>query len=246
MQFPEHSWLQPSGIPPLAGKEVHVWRASLDREIPLVRRLAQTLSDAERGRANRFLLARDKNRFIVCRGVLRGILSGYLHTAAEELRFRYGDHGKPRLAEEAGAGGLHFNLSHSESMAVLAFTRGGEIGVDVERVRTDAAWEEIAAHVLSRQDCLLLQGIPGTLRRRAFFAAWTCKEAYVKARGQGLSFPLNRIDVTFAPLGLRRVGQDEAEAARWSLQELGVGGDYVAALAVQGRDWKLRCWQWGG
>ncbi len=244
-RFPEHPWLLPAGIPRLAGREVHVWRAGLDREISHVRHLAQTLCPAERARADRFFLARDRNRFIVCRGILRGLLGGYLNTAADQLRFCYGDQGKPRLAEQGGAGGLHFNLSHADGMAVLAFTRRGEVGVDVERVRTDAPWEEIAAYVLSCRDRVLLRNIPGALRRRAFFATWTCKEAYLKARGQGLSFPLNRIDVSLAPLALRRVGCDEQEAARWSLRELRVGGDYVAAVAVEGHDGQLRCWEWG-
>jgi 4'-phosphopantetheinyl transferase len=244
MCFPEHPWLLPARIPRLAGREVHVWRAGLDRGIPRVRQLARTLCPAERARADRFFLARDRNRFIVCRGILRGILSGYLKTTADQLRFCYGDQGKPRLAQEIDAGGLRFNLSHSDGMALLAFTRGGEVGIDVERVRADAPWEEIAAYVLSRGDRVLLRNIPGALRRRAFFATWTGKEAYLKARGQGLSYPLNRIDVSLAPLALRRVGVDEQEAARWSLRELGVGADYVAAVAVEGHDWQLRCWEW--
>jgi 4'-phosphopantetheinyl transferase len=244
MQLPEHAWLLPSGTPALAEGEVHVWRANLDGGIPHVWRLAQTLSDAERARADKFLLARDRNRFIACRGILRGILSGYLETAADQVRFRYGDQGKPCLAQEAGARGLHFNLSHSEGMAVLVFTPSGEIGVDVERVRADVPWGEIAAHVFAPEERRMLESIPAPARPRACFALWTGKEAYVKARGQGLYFPLDGISVSLEPLALQRVARDEPGAARWCLQELNVGAAHVATVAVPGREWKFFCWEW--
>lgn len=165
-----------------------------------------------------------------------------MKVAPDQVRLRYGRYGKPCLAE----GTLRFNLSHSGDMALFAFARGREIGVDVERIRAGFRWSEIAAHVFSRRESELLQHLRGTGRQRTLFVTWTCKEAYVKARGHGLSFPLDRVDIALWPPALWCVEGDEEETFRWSLQELGVGEDYVAALAVEGHEWRLVCrqWQW--
>jgi 4'-phosphopantetheinyl transferase len=129
-------------------------------------------------------------------------------------------------------------------MAVFAFAHGRRIGVDVERVRTDLAWEEIAAQFFTPRENERLQRLREPQRQRAFLRMWTCKEAYVKARGQGLSFPVNRVEVSFSPPALRRVGADENEAARWRVRELRVGGAYVATVVVEEDEGRLRCWQW--
>ncbi len=233
----------PTGdIPTLSEGQVHVWQASLDEGCTHVRQLARALCDVERARAERFFLDRDKNRFIVCRGVLRGILGGYLNVAADQVPLRYGRYGKPCLAE----GMLRFNLSHSDDMALFAFARDREIGVDVERIRAGFPWGEVTAHVFSRRESELLQHFQGPALQRTLFVAWTYKEAYVKARGHGLSFPLERVDIVLRPPALQCVEGDVQEASRWSLQELGVGADYAAALVVEGHDWRLVCrrWQW--
>ena len=231
----------PTGeIPTLSEGQVHVWRASLDEGCTHVRQLARALCDVERDRAERFFLDRDKNRFIVCRGVLRGILGGYLKVAPDQVRLRYGRHGKPCLAE----GTLRFNLSHSDDMALFAFAQDREIGVDVEHIRTGFPWGEVTAHIFSHRESELLEHFQGPTLLRTLFVAWTCKEAYLKATGHGLSFPLDRVDIALRPLALRCIGEDEREASRWSLQELGVGADYAAALAVEGHDWRLVCRQW--
>ncbi len=242
MLSPGSPWFPTGEIPSLSEGQVHVWRASLDEGCTHVRQLARALCDVERARAERFFFERDKNRFIVCRGVLRGILGGYLNVAPDQVRLRYGRHGKPCLAE----GTLRFNLSHSGDTALFAFARGREVGVDVERIQAGFPWDEITERIFSPRESELLQGLQGADRRRTLFVAWTCKEAYVKAKGHGLSFPLGRVDLALRPPALRRVGEDEREASRWSLQELGVGADYAAALAVEGHDWRLVCrqWQW--
>jgi 4'-phosphopantetheinyl transferase len=233
-------WVPTGEIPTLSEGQVHVWRASLDEGCTHVRQLAQVLCDGERARAERFFFARDRHRFIVRRSILRVILGGYLHIAPDQVRLRYGRRGKPCLAE----GTLRFNLSHSGDTALFAFARGREVGVDVERIQAGFPWDEITEHIFSPQESGLLQRLQGADRRRTLFVAWTCKEAYVKARGHGLSFPLDRVDMALSPPTLRRVGEDKREASRWSLQELGVGEDYAAALAVEGHDWRLVCRQW--
>jgi 4'-phosphopantetheinyl transferase len=240
----EHAWPISSGFPVLCEDQVHVWHADLDQDADGMDRLARVLCDAERIRAERFRFDRDRSRFLARRGILRHILGGYLSAPADELQFCYGRYGKLHLAGEPAHRGLRFSLSHSDGMAVFAFSVGHRVGVDLERVHTSICWEEIAAHALSRWERRQLQSLTPAARRRAFFTAWTCKEAYVKAKGFGLSFPLDRIDIGLSPVALRRVGGDELEASRWSLQELVADRDYAGALAVEGHDRKLVRRQW--
>jgi 4'-phosphopantetheinyl transferase len=121
------------------------------------------------------------------------------------------------------------------------------VGIDLERVRFDLAVVEIAERFFSQREVAILRALPADEQRQAFFRCWTRKEAYIKARGEGLSLPLDQFDVSLAPgepaavLGTQR---DPSEAARWSLLELDPAPGYVAALAVEGRSWRLTCWQW--
>lgn len=243
MPYVPSYWSVPSSVPTLSEGEVHVWRADLNEAGTHLRRWAQNLSALERARAERFFSERDRHCFMACRGILREILSGYLATPADQLRFRYGRHGKPYLRGTSGDR-LRFNLSHSDALAVFAFAQGRRIGVDVERVRPDLPWQDIAGQFFTRRENERLRHVGETQRPRAFLRAWTCKEAYVKARGQGLFFPVNRVEVSLSPPALRRVGADENEAARWRVRELRVGGAYVATVVVEEDEGRLRCWQW--
>jgi len=201
----------------------------------------------ERSRAARFYFRRDRERFIVARAILRVILGRYLNRAPESLSFSYGSHGKPALASKSGAEPICFNTSHSQGMALYVVTRGREIGVDLELIRDGLAVEQIAEQFFSRREISALCSLPAELRRRAFFLCWTRKEAYIKARGEGLSLPLDQFEVSLTPgqpAALVSVREDSNEAYRWSLEELFPAANYAAALAVEGRDWSLACWQW--
>jgi 4'-phosphopantetheinyl transferase len=212
-----------------------------------VEALAQTLAADERARAQRFWAARDRAHYIVARGLLRAILARYLDEQPDRLRFCYSPYGKPALAEEQAADALRFNVSHAHGMALYALTRGREIGIDLERIRADMRGEDIAARFFAPQEVGLLQALPAHRRHEAFFMLWTRKEAYVKARGDGLSLDLTRFDVSRAIVEPAvRVASDAErhDLRRWSLHDLAPGPDYVAALAVEGHGWQLRCWQW--
>jgi 4'-phosphopantetheinyl transferase len=121
------------------------------------------------------------------------------------------------------------------------------VGIDIERIRSDLEVGEIADRFFSRREVAMLQTLPTEEQRQAFFRCWTRKEAYLKARGEGLSLPLDQFDVSLAPgepaavLGIR---PDSSEGSRWSLQELTLAPGYEAALAVEGYGWRLTCWQW--
>jgi len=226
---------------------VHVWRAVLDQSPSQVAGLLDTLAEDERARAGRFYFPIDRERFIVARGVLRAILGLYLNRAAQTVSFRYGSHAKPPLACESGGNALHFNMSHSRGVALYAITRGRAIGIDLEFIREDLEVDQVAGRFFSQREIATLRALPAGLRRYAFFLCWTRKEAYIKARGEGLSLPLDQFDVSLIPgepAVLLRTQPDPDEALRWSLRELSIGPGYASALAVEGHGWSLCCWEW--
>jgi 4'-phosphopantetheinyl transferase len=198
-------------------------------------------------RADRFYFSQDRRRFIVARGVLRTLLGRYLDRAPESLSFSYTTNGKPALASEPGADPIRFNLSHSHGTALYAVTRGREVGVDLEFIRGDLEAEQIAERYFSHREIVTLRALPTSLQKYGFFLCWTRKEAYIKARGEGLSMPLDQFDVSLIPgepAALLSTKPDSDEARRWSLQNLTPACGCAAALATEGRDWTLSCWQW--
>jgi 4'-phosphopantetheinyl transferase len=243
------SWQPPPERLLLGSDEVHIWRAGLEQPASVVAEFRRLLAVDERQRADRFHFKRDRDHFIVARGLLRTLLGRYLNTPPERLRFTYSSFGKPSLHEEcAGAETLRFNISHSKDLALYAFTRGREIGVDIEHIRADVEGEGIAERFFSPGEISVLRSLPADARARAFFDCWTRKEAYIKAHGEGLSLPLDGFDVSLAPgepAALLSTLHDPAQATRWSLRELSPADGYAAALAVEGHGWQLRCWQWG-
>lgn len=214
--------------------DVHVRWLELDLPAERVAALRATLSDDERRRADRFLIPGVGARFTAGRGQLRAVLARYLGARPEELRFAYGPQGKPSL----GGTELRFNLSHSAARGVLAVTRGAELGIDVERVRPEVEYEGLARRFFSPGEAEALRTVAPELRAAAFFAAWTRKEAFIKAKGGGLSIPLDRFQVTLRPgenAALLCTEWDPAEAGRYCLEALSdaAGPGWAAALALE-------------
>jgi len=244
---PVPPWRAPPGMLVLGNDEVHVWRATLDQPPSQIQSLLHNLAADEQARAERFCFERDREHFIAARGVLRAILGGYLNREPQRLSFCYNSYGKPALAGESDGDAIRFSVSHSHGVALYAVGRGRDVGIDLERIRSDVAVAQIAERYFSRREVATLRALPAEAQRQAFFLGWTRKEAYIKARGEGLSLPLDQFDVSLAPgepaavLGTQR---DPFEASRWSLQELTPAPGYAAALAVEGHGWRLTCWQW--
>jgi len=212
-------------------------------------RLAHVLSPAERDRASRFHLRRDRNHFIARRGILREMCSAYLAMEATKLAFDYGPWGKPYLSEKLGRDALRFSVSHSYGVALYALTAGREVGIDIERVRSDMAWQSIAPMCLSTREVAALRSLPSAGQAGAFFTLWTRKETYVKARGTGLSTRLSQIDVlgggTYSGVLARAHGRWQ-ESWSGSLQDLDVGQQYVAALAAEEPGLAVVSRRWSG
>ncbi|HEU4597132.1 MAG TPA: 4'-phosphopantetheinyl transferase superfamily protein [Pyrinomonadaceae bacterium] len=247
MSLEQQLWPDAPERPVLAGGEVHVWRAELNQPEATLRALARLLSEDESERAGKFYFPRDRDHYIVARGALRKILGLYTSVAPELLRFTYNEFGKPSLLDVEHGDALRFNVSHSHGLALYAVAREREVGVDIEFVREDFAGIEIGEHFFSRREVSALRALPGAAFTKAFFDCWTRKEAYIKARGEGLSHPLERFAVSLAPgepAALLCTDDDPLEAARWSLVELFPGEGYCAALAVEGERPTLRCWSW--
>jgi 4'-phosphopantetheinyl transferase len=243
----EPLWHPPSAELSLSSAEVHVWRAALDPAASCVEQLQRLLSADELQRAARFHFPRDRRRFIVARGVLRDILSRYLGVPPAALAFRYSAYGKPALADVEAEEGLRFNISHAHEMALFAITCGREVGVDIEYLHRTIAYEEIAERFFSAHERASLRAVPAEVKHQAFFNCWTRKEAYIKAHGEGLSLPLDQFDVSLTPgepAALLATRGDPRDARRWSLQAVAPDPGYVAALAIEGQDWQLTCWQW--
>ena len=229
---------------PLRAAEVHVWRATLDLAPPSLRACARLLDADEQARAKRLRSPGHRRRFVAAHGFVRTVLGRYLAVPPETIRFSPGPHGKPVLVPPFDGESVHFNLSHSHGLALCAIARGREVGVDIERVRTGAAALAIAARFFSPREQAALRALPAAAVYPAFFRLWTCKEAYVKATGAGISRALRTVEVQLGRRTPRLRVADDPQAARWSLRELRPPRGYAAALAVEGRGWRLSCRRW--
>ena len=174
--------------------------------------------------------------------LLRRLLARYTGERPERLRFAAGPFGKPRLDSEPAARRVEFNLSHSGAIALYAFAQGRRVGVDVERVLSIPEDDERLSDLwLSEAELAELAAVDPAARTRSFYSLWTRKEAFLKARGEGLSLAPDRVRV----FG-ERVLSEPAEADRWSVRDLSVGPGYAAALAVEGEcdAVTIRRWSW--
>lgn len=221
---------------------VEVWRVCLSGLPEDVARLAPTLSPSESDRAHRFRFERDRLRFVAGRGLLRLVLSYYLDTPPAELKFTYGQFGKPALAPPSDQSGASFNVAHSGDLALFAVAHGRRVGVDVERVQPDGDLGSVARHFFSAREFTSLSALPVAARARGFFDCWTRKEAYTKARGEGVSFPLERFSVGFSSAAdaALEVEGEPSESSHWRVRPLDLGALYAGALVVEGHDWELR------
>jgi len=239
------TWSNPPAEVSLAVDEVHIWRASLERCTRTIEHFSHTLADDERERAQRYGCMATRARFVVGRGLLRTVLGRYLGQTAQQIQFRLSPQGKPILC--ATASPLHFNVSHSHQLVVMAVTRQGELGIDVERLRPFANNLGLAERYFSPRECHLLRLMSPERRTEAFFHTWTRKEACLKALGVGLSYGLDRVEVTIHPedpVRLLRLNGEDKHAASWSLLALSPAPGYVGALALRAHGCRIVGWHW--
>jgi len=217
--------------------EVHVWRVPLDAPPDVLRFCRAALSPDERERAARFKVPGLEDRFTLARGALRDVLARYLGIAPAEVAFRYAARGKPFL----DVTWLRFNLSHSNTRALVAVARDRDLGVDIERIEPSRATGGIAQRFFAPAEVGALMRLPEDQRVHGFFNCWSRKESYIKALGEGLYAGLDAFEVSLdspACLLATRVPGDRAD--RWDLRGLEMEAGYTAAVCVEGDDWKLR------
>ncbi|HEX7072380.1 MAG TPA: 4'-phosphopantetheinyl transferase superfamily protein [Rhodothermales bacterium] len=221
---------------------VHVWRAEIGALSAVVDAHLHVLDAEERARADRFFFERDRRCFVTARTLLRTLLGRYLNVSPAEVRFRYGEQGKPELALDGRD--LHFNLSHAGDRVLIAVGRGRQVGVDVEHIRDVRYARSVANRFFSAYERDALQRLSDDEKRAAFFAIWTRKEAFIKALGGGLSHPLDAFDVTVSPdepARLVATRSDPDATSKWRMVGVDAGPEYAAALVAEGHDWSLKC-----
>jgi len=230
--------------------EVHIWCASLDAPPETSARLYATLSSDERKRRARFRFKRDQQRFVAAHGVLRDVLGRYLQTPPGRISYVYNAFGKPDLSPEFG-GRLKFNLSHSAGLALIAIAADSKVGADIEYIRAQSDYAEIARRFFAAAEVDQLTALPDHLYAEAFIGCWTKKEAYLKACGDGLAIPLNGFtvplttDPAHGPVDVHVASNGIVPAKRWSFYTLQPAPGYIGALAIEGGRWRLSQWQWG-
>ena len=220
-------------VPRLSAGDVQLWAIGLNPGRTYINRLGQMLSASELERAGRFLFARDRRRYIVRHGFLRWLLGQHLFSAPEDIRFAAGPSGKPCLA---GYPGLHFNLSHSGEMALIGLSPDNELGVDIESTKPLEDADAIVHRMFTITEASAYFRVQVSQRTAVFFNCWTRKEAFVKARGQGLSLSPNRFEVSVLPGETARliaVDGDREHARDWTLLHLEPAPGFIAALAIQ-------------
>ncbi len=215
---------------------VHVWRGVFRSILLSNREFAENLSKEEMERAQRFVRHSDRERYIFAHALVRSILGAYLRCEPRQLIFNTNKYGKPCLVSPRGSNEIRFNLSHSHDMALIAVTKGIEVGIDIEHMRTVKDAHQIVNRFFSIHERQFLNSLPPVQFNEAFFDCWTSKEAFLKGLGKGLSYPLDRFSIMFSnrkPFGLISIDDEQVDAHCWNVVRIFPGPGYAGALATR-------------
>ena len=231
-------------FPGLSRQDVHVWFCDLSRHEPERAALVALLSTEEQNRAARFAFDRDRQRFMLSHGLLRLILAHYAGEEPGQLQFETGAHGKPSLRRRSHTGQpIEFSLSHSGQYGVVAVADGRAVGVDVEVCRPDVDALKLAQRFFAPGESQRIAQAHGEEQPHMFYRYWTGKEAYLKGRGVGLSFGLDRFELLFDEQLMQaqvRLTESGILDRDWSVQSLLVGEQVAGAIAVEGEAWQVQ------
>jgi 4'-phosphopantetheinyl transferase len=232
------NWKPPENNINLPENETQVWLLPLELTSEQINSLKSFLSDDELARADRFYFDQHRNHYIAARGLMRKILNNYLKTEDKKLVFVYNEFGKPYLEDNS----LHFNLSHSHELAILAINLKYELGVDIEWMHRKTNLLQIAERFFSANEFAELISLPAEFQRQGFFNCWTRKESYIKARGEGLGIPLSQFEVSLKseePALLKSTAHDPVAVKSWTLYAFDPHPDYAAALTLNSLNTEL-------
>lgn len=234
-------WSSGPPLPETPRDYLHLWRVLLD-VVPADR---SSLSPDELERAEKLVQLEHRQRFIAMRSAVRGVLGSYLQMAPDSIRFAYGKKGKPALLNGQNSLDLRFNVSHSESLGILAVTSGCEVGVDVETRQEVLEFMAVARRFFSRREYQALCELPEGLRQRAFLRCWTRKESYVKALGEGLACSLRSFSVSVSPDVSEQCLLETVSARKHEVSDVDLPDECVASVAVEGTRRPSCCWTYG-
>lgn len=238
-------WIETPENLQLREDEIHVWKVDLNAPVTRIKAFREILSADEIKRADRFYFKKDRDAFTVARGALRHVLSRYLNFKPEAIEFEYNSYGKPFLKSGFSRGNLQFNLSHSHKLALIAVTCDHEVGIDVEYIRDDLSDLKIAERFFSKAEVAELKRVHPAKQRIAFFNCWTRKEAFIKAKGKGLSIPLDQFDVSLKPgepAALVKTRYESEDAANWSIIDVSPESGYRGAIAIPAKKKYANYW----
>lgn len=223
----------------LAPAEIHLWLAFYDQISDERLHLAyrELLSVEERTHEPRFHFDRDRRRYLVTRALVRTVLSRYAPIAPRDWVFSANGYGRPEIANPAARdAALSFNLSHTHRLIALGVARGRTVGVDVENFRQREALIDIADRFFAPPEVAALAALPPERRQYRFFEYWTFKESYIKARGMGLSLPLDKFSFSYPDdrgVALATDPELSDDPARWSFWQFRPASDYLLAVCAE-------------
>jgi len=220
--------------------EIEIWMVDFDREHDKLKDYQLTLNDQELQRASQFKFDSLKSDFIICRGFVKTCLAKYLDTCAQAVNFSYLEKGKPFLEKDPS---LHFNISHSGRKGVLAVTKNQRVGIDIEKHQINISFKKLASRFFSKNESNVICQMDGEKLCDSFYRCWTRKESFIKATGDGLSFPLELFEVNFSdqqPARLLNTFWNPEEKQKWQLFNLELPGGYSGAIASESINKVLR------
>lgn len=224
---------------------VDIWRIPTQLDGPRLEPFESVLSARQRERAARLRVDEKRRQYIIAHGLTRRVLGRALSVSPEAVEFIRGPKGKPYLGGAAAGHGIQFNMTHTSHLALIAVTRRGEVGIDIERIRRNLQWEKLARRYFSAQEHEAFRAQPPDARLRAFFVCWTRKEAVLKAIGTGIGGGLGSFDVSVDPDSPPRLLENRWNGrfhGDWSMAHLEPGEPYVATLVAEYGGIRLRCW----
>jgi 4'-phosphopantetheinyl transferase len=215
-----------------------VWLAEVSAARESLPILARQLASQEQARVARLRMEDDRSRFTLGRALIRECLRSYVPQLDEEIPFAYTPRGRPYLAENEA---IHFSISHTHDLVAVAVTAGGQVGIDLEFLRRDLNPIELARRIFSEKDFHAFEMVPEKEKLRIFFRAWTRKEAYLKARGEGISAGLEQVTVSFSAEqpSLMEDARDPSATEAWRVYSLPLPQDYSGSLACDNAEKKI-------
>jgi 4'-phosphopantetheinyl transferase len=209
---------------------VVVWITRVSQAPDPLAVLDSLLDDRDRERAARFRFDEDRARFVLGRGLIRESLGLYLGQKPSAIKLVEGERGRPVFTDDAT---IQFSISHTRDIVAIALTAGARVGIDFEFVKPAVDLSELAERILSEDDLRNFQSFPRHEAVTAFFRAWTRKEAYLKARGEGIADGLKQVSVSFGQEEISSLtdARDESAGRQWRLHNLTVSKEYMGSLA---------------